>query len=243
MKNNALFTKKLLDKVSLSEDLPSHVKKHILKSRRKALVKILKHKKKYNFTIATAILVYFFFKKAGITLSILHSFIVFATVSVFSIGIISSSVYIGVKKYTAEITENNNVSTPTFLFEKKNTITSSQQPIKEKNKSKIINSIKFKNRIKIKKILSTNLSDQKVKTIKNILSTSLKKQRLSYKSNSQNVLLYGSIEKLKNNIIISIRAVNEKDGEVIFLNNYQSNEKDLKFKIKNIARDISNNVE
>lgn len=241
MKNDIKILKALLDKYRVSRPLPDEVQNHSLKNKRKNLIAILKKLKIYSPVFSLILSVFFFFKQFGITLSLLQSYVVLFIISVTATVTLAAGGYATAKILMINETKSHHMD-------------SSVGDVKKSSEDKKINlsdakksSITVKGNIVYFQPLINNGADKGIvdNITNNIKSEIIKlkgKDKVSFHSSPgiSKILLTGSVEKLDNFYMITLRVTNRMNRRIIFASSWEiKSENEMLPVCKKIARDIS----
>ena len=248
MSDNIQTFSQLLDKYKISEPLPAHVRRHQLKTRKKALITILKKTKRYNPLLGAIIYIYFLFKGYGITLSMFQSAAVLGTISLVTVATLSSGVYIIVKnvvKLDYDLLDSRDTLLPLdFSNEIRDDDSTSKEIIGPilpwPPKEKLVPAVR-----KVKhKIAVMNFDDNNAGSEINQLITKTILKELTLFRGQENIItigtkdeakiiLYGAIDKIGKIYTLTIRATDKEKGKIIFIDSKQANSKE---KLQEISR-------
>lgn len=249
MRNEEKNIDRLLEKLKIKSPLTQKNIKEIKRRKRKSLVKIFKEAKQYNPVFGAILFIFFMFKRIGITISFLQSATIMVCVSIFVPTVLVASLYIGVKMYLDDKTEikiENKEVSETINIQKKEkpvkvkpVIKPETKPIKKFKKFIIFNSFETNN---VNNDVILKLSNNFKKRLRNLRGN---ENILSEATNTENnYYLFGSIEKIENKYVLSIRLVDKKSGMIDFLDTTQVNSmNELKGKIQQLALQISQRLE
>lgn len=234
---------KILKKYKYSEPIPEEVQKKFLNGKKRSLNKVLKKLNKHSFFYSMVIVLFFLFRKFGLKLSIFQTTVVTGSVASIIVGSAGAGTYVGAKKaveYYKSIEQKTEIPQKTDQTIELND--EKQVVIKKSPVKKEINT----GQIEIGKFVSTNVDNQLVKKIKLTLASKLTDFYLKKKGNKKvekTTELLGSVEKINNIYILSIRGIQKSTGKIVYVvSETANNNNQALIKTEKIAKNIASKL-
>jgi len=240
----------LLEKYRVAEPVPAAVRARVISRRRRNLVEILKKLDRYNPLLGVILIVYFLFKKLGLSVSLVQSAVVFFTVSALTVAGISTGSYIVVKR---AIDSSTNV-----MFEKdaKDVATETTPGFVDKvdpsktGEESIPVLREVKNVIHLQPFEGMDAQGSDVALVSNTIQGELVRLRgakniVSGKVTSQGnrFLLLGTVRKHASLFAITAKVVDSESGRIRFAATEEAKSDSLVSISKKLAKEISDNIE
>ena len=242
----------VVSKYKLDAPVPEKVQKAMRKAKRKTLIGVFRKHNKYSLFLFITVSVFFWFKKIGITISVLKSAIITATAAAVSAaGILTGSYYFVQKiiiPQLKDIPENNQdikTGVSTRILKDK-VITKDDKTINEKIKPSINKEIRYKLGLinfrydksisgigkRISSLIKNNLTRIRGKgTIANIYTIP--------KSIRPSKVLTGTIIKLDQSYRITVKVINKKTLKVLL---YETETAQSEKEINNACKKLSQKI-
>jgi len=221
MMNEQIIVEKLIDKFKFDEPVDSSVKKYIHESKKRNLKHILKSERKYGFFTAAAVFVFFLAKKAGLTLSYFNAVVITGAVAAVSTAAVIAGSVSGVN----------------YIIEKNRVLEEIPAPVIETPEVKP--SLKNIKPVSIYRFSGTTdssiIAEQVTGTIYKKLLAEHGEDNVFLSSFSKNsgYLVTGSVEKLNNRYLITMKIVDPARGIII---NMDTNEIDSVDELPSVCR-------
>jgi hypothetical protein len=216
---------KLYEKYKLSDKLPLDAKKAMLDSKKRTFIKILKREGKYSLFMFFVVSIFFWVKRVGITLSIAKSAIVVITAFITFAVVISTSSFYAYNHFKQPIKQIEQIKEER-LTDKGDTKLEQKVSTPKKEKSEIINyqinvvpfefeAIDSKVAQSITQKIVRELQKQKGKNAANIIDRAKKKI-------TTDKLLLGSIVKIDETILITVKIMDTRSSKVLLYINEEA---------------------
>jgi len=240
----------LLEKYRVAEPVPAAVRARVISRRRRNLVEILKKLDRYNPLLGVILIVYFLFKKLGLSVSLVQSAIIFFTVSALTVAgvttgsyivikrAIDSSTYVMLEKDAKDVTIE---TTPRFV-DKVDPLQTGEESIPALRQ--------VKNVIHLQPFEGMDAQGSDVALVSNTIQGELVRLRgskniLSGKASPQanRLLLLGTVRKHASLYAITAKVVDSESGRIRFAATEEAKSDSLVSISKKLAKEISDNIE
>ncbi len=240
----------LLEKYRVAEPVPAAVRARVISRRRGNLVEILKKLGRYNPLLGAILIVYFLFKKLGLSVSLVQSAVVFFTVSALTIAGVTTGSYFVVKRVidsSMKVELQNDERNGTI--ETIPRVVDNVDPLKTAEESiPILREVK--NVIHLQPFEGMDAQGSDVSLVSNTIQGELVRLRgskniLSGKASSQanRLLLLGTVRKHASLYAITAKVVDGETGRIRFAATEEAKSDSLVSISKKLAKEISDNIE
>jgi len=240
----------LLEKYRVAEPVPAAVRVRVIAGRRRNLVEILKKLDRYNPLLGAILLVYFLFKKLGLSVSLIQSAIVFFTVTAISVAGVTTGSYIAVKRImdkAPQVELQKDLTDKTATAEPK--VTDKPESIKANDESTpVLRDVK--NVIYLQPFDGTNAQGGDIALVSSTIQRELVRLRgvkniVTGKASGQSsrLLLLGTVRKHDTLYAISAKVIDSDTGRIRFATTEEAKSDSLILISKKLAKEISDNIE
>lgn len=240
----------LLEKYRVAEPVPAAVRARIISRRRRNLVEILKKLGRYNPLLGAILLVYFLFKKLGVSVTLVQSAVIFFTVSAITVAGVTAGSYIVVKSIIDS-------SPQVGLHKQDRDVIGKSSPgivdgsVSEKTRE-VIGPVlpEVKNVLHIRPFEGMETKGSDVYTVSNAIQSELIRLRgagnvLSGSSPTHGgkLLLLGTVRKHAELYSITVKVVDSESGRIRFASTEEARSDTLVSISKKLAKEISDSIE
>ena len=240
----------LLEKYRVAEPVPAAVRARVIAGRRRNLVAILKKLDRYNPLLGAILLVYFLFKKLGLSVSLVQSAVVFFTVSALTVAGVTTGSYIVVKRVIdsspkVELQDDAGsvtIETTPRVIDKVDSAKTGEE------NAPVLRDVK--NVIHLQPFEGMDAQGSDVVLVSNAIQGELVRLRgskniLSGKASSQanRLLLLGTVRKHASLYAITAKVVDGETGRIRFAATEEAKSDSLVSISKKLAKEISDNIE
>lgn len=240
----------LLEKYRVTEPVPAAVRARVISRRRRNLVEILKKIGRYNPLLGAILIVYFLFKKLGLSVSLVQSAVIFFTVSALTVAGVTTGSYIVVKRAIDSSTnvmlekdaKDVTIETSPRLVDKIDLVKTGEESIP------VLREVK--NVIHLQPFEGMDAQGSDVALVSNTIQGELVRLRgskniLSGKASPQanRLLLLGTVRKHASLYAITAKVVDGETGRIRFAATEEAKSDSLVSISKKLAKEISDNIE
>jgi hypothetical protein len=240
----------LLEKYRVTEPVPAAVRVRVIAGRRRNLVVILKKLDRYNPLLGAILLVYFLFKKLGLSVSLVQSAVVFFTVTALSVAGVTTGSYIVVKRVidsSPKVELQNDEGSVTIETSPRVVDTVDSAKTGEES-TPVLREVK--NVIHLQPFEGMDAQGSDVTLVSNAIQSELVRLRgskniLSGKASSHvnRLLLLGTVRKHASLYAITAKVVDGESGRIRFAATEEAKSDSLVSISKKLAKEISDNIE
>lgn len=233
--------KKIMEKYKYDVDLPDDVRKTMLKSKKKVLVKIFKKKGYFSIFLFFVLSLFFRLKTIGITITMAKSFVIvlIMSASIFTAVTVSSAYGIKVLIDNYYIEKKQKIQSDKL----KNTLQPDNIPVKEKIVARkvhykmVINPFEISNNNQMSKVFTSQVANE-IKKIKGKQSVVVSKS--APEKFEAIMLMNGSITKISEAYNVSIRIIDINTEEILYYKSVKvKNSKEISIISRKIAEQVS----